>query len=97
MLLHDTYELFSKYKINTSIEDFDLIDGLSFSYEKLITQAEEVSDKITLNYIQWKIDYINGTLSIKYDLEQFEDEFFDFVDETEDLSSKVAKDKVSIF
>lgn len=93
LLLGDIYELFSKYKINTSTEDFDLIDGLSFSYQNLITQAKEVSNNIFLNQLQWKIDLINGISTFRIDLELFDEGFDDI---SENVSAKVAKDKVCI-
>lgn len=96
LLLEDTYDLFSKFKINTSSEDFDLIDGLSFSFQKLLTQAKEVSIEIFLHQLQWKIDLINGISKFRIDLELFDEEFEQHADVTKNVSAKVVKDKVSI-
>lgn len=95
LLLEDTYDLFSKFEINTSSEDFDLIDGLSFSFQKLLTQAKDVSNEIFSQKLQWKIDLINGISKFRIDLELFDEEFDQHGDITENLSAKVLKDKVS--
>lgn len=97
LLLEDTYDLFSKFEINTSSEDFDLIDGLSFSFQKLLTQAKEVSNEIFSEKLQWKIELINGISKFRIDLELFDEEFEQHDNVTENLSAKVLKDKVSIF
>lgn len=96
LLLEDTYDLFSKFEINTSSEDFDLIDGLSFAFQKLLTQAKDVSNEIFSQKLQWKIDVINGISKFRIDLELFDEEFEQHGDITENLSAKVLKDKVSI-
>lgn len=95
LLLEDTYDLFSKFEINTSSEDFDLIDGLSFSFQKLLTQAKDVSNEIFSQKLQWKINLINGISKFRIDLELFDEEFDQHGDITENLSAKVLKDKVS--
>lgn len=114
MLLEDTFELFSKFGIITSSEDFDQIDGLSYSYEKLLIQvsclifctqlytikknlfqAKHVSNEIFSQQQEWTNYLLDGISTLQNEIEIFDLEL-DQGDLTENLSAKVAKDRVSI-
>ncbi|XP_037951167.1 dynein heavy chain 8, axonemal [Teleopsis dalmanni] len=96
-LIVDTYALFSQYNIFIPQEDYDKVEGLQLSFNKMLENAKKVSDRISEMEGPLLKELNEGIAIFVQEFDQFNIDFELNGPMVEGISAKEASDRVFIF
>uniref|UniRef100_A0A1A9WR67 AAA+ ATPase domain-containing protein n=1 Tax=Glossina brevipalpis TaxID=37001 RepID=A0A1A9WR67_9MUSC len=96
-LITNTYALFAQYNIYIPQDDYDKVDSLQLSFNKMLDSAKKVSQKISEMEGPLLQELNDGIATFVMELDEFNEDFVANGPMVEGISAKEASDRVFLF